>query len=67
MLGTISKYCADNTTCNIMFVKNKKEEIPFSNEVYKKADTGVWSCTEQITSSEVGAPIEVFELNQLKK
>jgi len=68
MLGTISKYCADNTTCNIMFVKNKKEEIPFTDEVYNKVDTGEWSCTEQKSSSEaVGAPIEIFELDQTKK
>jgi len=61
ILGTISKYCADNINCNIMFVKNKNEKAEEPTITTDKE--GEWENIHQEQSTEsVGAqPITLFQ------
>jgi len=64
MLGTISKYVADHSSCNIMFVKNKEnvEGAPFSSD-FNGENAGEWKrIHRQSSESTHGSLIEIFEL-----
>jgi len=66
MLGTISKYCADNINCNIMFVKNKNEKAEEPN--ITEEQVGEWERLHEERSSESvhALPISLYQYTEKK-
>jgi len=69
MLGTISKYCADNADCNIMFVKNKGKSapsLPDEDQAIRDSELGQWERTHEEKPDNVQTPINIYEIKSKK-